>query len=163
MSKRAPATVKDVPADVFIKEYAAHLKRSGRIRLPKWVDLVKTAHFKELSPYDQDWYYVRAASIARRIYLRGGVGVGAFRHIYGRNKDRGTIRSHHAPAAGGLIRHILQSLESLEVVQQDKKGGRIISSIGRRDLDRVAGKIASRSRGAVATTTTTTTTTTTEA
>jgi Ribosomal protein S19e len=53
MSKRAPATVKDVPADVFIKEYAAHLKRCGRIRLPKWVDLVKTAHFKELSPYDQ--------------------------------------------------------------------------------------------------------------
>ncbi len=27
---------------------------------PKWVDLVKTGTFKELAPYDPDWYFVRA-------------------------------------------------------------------------------------------------------
>lgn len=31
-----------------------------QIQLPSWVDLVKTAKFKELAPYDPDWYYVRA-------------------------------------------------------------------------------------------------------
>lgn len=30
------------------------------MQLPNWVDIVKTATFKELAPYDPDWYYVRA-------------------------------------------------------------------------------------------------------
>jgi hypothetical protein len=53
-------TVKDVPAGEFIVAYAAHLKRTGKIELPKWSDLVKTSKAKELAPYDSDWYYVRA-------------------------------------------------------------------------------------------------------
>lgn len=44
----------------FIKAYAAYLKRTGKLEVPKWVDLVKTGTFKELAPYDPDWYYVRA-------------------------------------------------------------------------------------------------------
>ena len=31
-----------------------------QIQLPNWVDIVKTAPFKEMAPYDPDWYYVRA-------------------------------------------------------------------------------------------------------
>ena len=53
-------TVKDVAAQDFVIAYAAHLKRIGKIEVPKWADLVKTAAFKELAPYDQDWYYIRA-------------------------------------------------------------------------------------------------------
>lgn len=30
------------------------------MELPEWTDIVKTARFKELAPYDPDWYYVRA-------------------------------------------------------------------------------------------------------
>merc|ERR1719162_1253794 len=66
------ATVKDVPADAFIKSYAALLKRSGRLNVPKWVDLVKTGIHKELAPYNADWFYVRCAAVARHIYLRPG-------------------------------------------------------------------------------------------
>jgi hypothetical protein len=44
----------------FIKAYAAYLKRTGKLEVPKWVDLVKTGTFKELAPYDPDWYYIRA-------------------------------------------------------------------------------------------------------
>ena len=29
---------------------------------------------KELAPYDPDWYYIRAAAIVRKIYLRQGTG-----------------------------------------------------------------------------------------
>jgi hypothetical protein len=47
-------------ADAFITAYASHLKRSGKLEVPAWVDLVKTGSFKELAPYDPDWYYVRA-------------------------------------------------------------------------------------------------------
>jgi small subunit ribosomal protein S19e len=52
-------TVKDVSAPEFIKAYAAYLKRSGKLEVPKWVDLVKTGTFKELAPYDPDWFYTR--------------------------------------------------------------------------------------------------------
>ena len=31
-----------------------------QIQLPSWVDIVKTAAFKELAPYNPDWYYIRA-------------------------------------------------------------------------------------------------------
>jgi small subunit ribosomal protein S19e len=44
----------------FIKAYAAYLKRTGKLEVPKWVDIVKTGTFKELAPYDPDWYFIRA-------------------------------------------------------------------------------------------------------
>src|SRR5579864_2691610 len=75
--KMAGVSVRDVDAQKFITAYAAHLKRSGKITVPVWVDVVKTGCAKELAPYNPDWFYVRAASIARHIYLTPGVGVGA--------------------------------------------------------------------------------------
>ena len=35
-------TLRDVAADKFIVAYAAHLKKSGKMKLPEWVDYVKT-------------------------------------------------------------------------------------------------------------------------
>lgn len=51
-------------AEAFITAYASHLKRSGKLEVPTWVDLVKTGSYKELAPYDPDWYYVRAGPYA---------------------------------------------------------------------------------------------------
>jgi small subunit ribosomal protein S19e len=34
---------------------------TGKLELPQWVDIVKTATFKEQAPYDPDWYYVRVS------------------------------------------------------------------------------------------------------
>lgn len=53
------------------------------MKIPEWVDLVKTAKWKELGPVDPDWYYIRAASVARHLYMRGGKGVGALTTVYG--------------------------------------------------------------------------------
>ena len=49
-------------ADAFITAYASHLKRSGKLEVPTWADIVKTGAYKELAPYDPDWYYVRAGA-----------------------------------------------------------------------------------------------------
>jgi ribosomal protein S19E (S16A) len=58
------------------------------MKVPEWVDLVKSARFKELAPYDEDWYYTRCAALARHIYFRSPVGVGAVTKIFGgENKD----------------------------------------------------------------------------
>ena len=48
------------------------------------------------------------------------------REFGGRNKRRGTVPEHHAKAAGGVIRHILQQLEELQLVEKSEtlKGGR---------------------------------------
>jgi small subunit ribosomal protein S19e len=64
--------VRDVSAASFIKAYAEHLKNSDKFDLPVWADTVKTGVFKDLAPYGDDWYYIRAASIARKVYLTPG-------------------------------------------------------------------------------------------
>merc|ERR1712146_874519 len=109
MSVRRGITVKDVPADAFIKKCAEFLKRQPKFQVPKWADLVKTGHFKELAPYDEDWFYIRAASIARKIYLRPGCGIGALRDWYGGAHRRGTRTTRHARASGAVIRNALPS------------------------------------------------------
>jgi len=111
---------------------------------------VKTGRLKELAPYDPDWYYIRAgkkklsflfacfcfyrvvvnvvdilygaASMARKIYLRGGLGVGAFRRIYGGSKRNGSRPPHFCKSSGGIARHILQQLETMSIVELDTKG-----------------------------------------
>ncbi|GKA98125.1 40S ribosomal protein S19-3-like protein [Tanacetum coccineum] len=130
----AARTVKDVSPHEFVKAYAAHLKRSGKMELPNWSDIVKTDTFKELAPYDP-------ASMARKIYLRGGLGVGAFQRIYGGSKRNGSAPPHFCKASGGIARHILQQLQTMNIVDFDAKGGRKITSNGRRDLDQVAGRV----------------------
>ena len=107
-TKAGGVTVKDVTSHDFVIAYAAHLKRIGKIEVPKWADLVKTGTTRELAPYDPDWYYIRAAAIARRVYLRGGIGVGAFKRIFGGRKMRGTRPEHFMTGSGSIARHILE-------------------------------------------------------
>ena len=136
------ATVKDVDPHQFVKAFAAFLKKSGKLKVPAYVDIVKTGKFKELSPYDPDWFYVRAAAVARHIYLRGGVGVGALRKIYGGRKRRGTRPSHFEKGSASVARAVLKSLQAANLVELDgTNGGRMITQQGRRDLDRIAGQV----------------------
>ncbi|KAL1304025.1 hypothetical protein AAFC00_000466 [Neodothiora populina] len=132
-------SVRDVPADKFIQNYASFLKRQGKLPIPGWVDTVKTGPSKELPPQSIDWYYVRAAAVARHIYLRKTVGVGRLRKVHGSTKNRGSRPSHHVDASGSVDRKVVQSLEKIGVLEQDEdKGGRRITQSGQRDLDRIA-------------------------
>ncbi|KAF1351216.1 40S ribosomal protein-like protein S19 [Delphinella strobiligena] len=132
-------SVRDVPADKFIQNYAQFLKRQGKLPIPGWVDTVKTGHMKELPPQSIDWYYVRAAAVARHVYLRKTVGVGRLRKVHGATKNRGSRPSHHVDASGSVDRKVMQSLEKIGVLEQDEdKGGRRITQSGQRDLDRIA-------------------------
>ncbi|CAL9041179.1 unnamed protein product, partial [Musa banksii] len=151
MEDAVAKTVKDVSPHEFVKAYSAHLKRSGKMELPEWTDIVKTGRFKELAPYDPDWYYIRAASMARKIYLRQGIGVGGFQKIYGGRKRNGSRPPHFCKSSGAIARHILQQLERMNIIEIEPKGnvlfacngfsGRKITSQGQRDLDQVAGRV----------------------
>eukprot|EP00418_Pyrodinium_bahamense_P016547 CAMPEP_0179125122 /NCGR_PEP_ID=MMETSP0796-20121207/59161_1 /TAXON_ID=73915 /ORGANISM="Pyrodinium bahamense, Strain pbaha01" /LENGTH=160 /DNA_ID=CAMNT_0020823811 /DNA_START=84 /DNA_END=566 /DNA_ORIENTATION=+ len=135
---RVIVTVKDVEADKFITAFAQHLKRQGRFEIPKWADVVKTGKSKELPPYDPDWLYTRTASIVRKIYIRGGSGVGSLRKVYGSQLRRGTCTKVFAKGSGKIIRYILQQLEEMGLVEQAEDGGRRITKEGQRELDTVA-------------------------
>jgi len=139
-------SVRDISADSFIAAYALHLKRSGRLEVPTWVDIVKTGHFKEQAPYDPDWFYTRAASIARHLYLRKHVGVGALKKLHGGRNRRGNRPSHHADASANVQRKVCQSLEKIGVLEKAPDGGRKISQDGQRDLDRIAASVAKAAR-----------------
>jgi small subunit ribosomal protein S19e len=80
---------------------------------------------------------VRAAAVARHVYLRKTVGVGRLRKAHGATKNRGSRPSHHVDASGSVDRKVMQALEKIGVLEQDEdKGGRRITQSGQRDLDR---------------------------
>merc|ERR1711982_54192 len=140
-SKMPGYCVKDVNQHEFVKALANHLKKSGKLKVPDWVDIVKTGRRQELSPYDEDWYYTRAASVARHIYLRCPVGVGALCKIYGGRCRNGTAPSHFKKSSPSVSRKVLQSLEGMKMVEKDPNGGRRLSANGRRDLERIASQM----------------------
>ena len=114
--------VRDVNSHEFVKAYAAHLKRSGKLSVPKWVDVVKTGKHKELAPYDPNWFYLRCAAIARHVYLRKGVGVGALMKRYGGAQRRGSRPNRYVKGSGSIARASLQALERINVLEKDTKG-----------------------------------------
>ena len=130
-------TLKDVPADLFIKAYAKQLKTAGVLKVPEWAEYVKTGVGKKLSPYDEDWFYIRAAAIARKIYLRPA-GVGALRKVFGCKKDGNSRPGKASLASGSILRSCVKQLEGMKILEKDRNGGRHITSAGRKELDRVA-------------------------
>jgi len=142
MSRRS-VTVKDVPADEFIKAAAEFLKRQPKFDVPKYHDIVKTSVIKEFAPYDEDWFYIRSASVLRKVYLRKGTGVGALKKWYGGSDGthRGTKKAHFGTASGAIIRKAMLELEKLEMMEHCDNGGRVITSKGRAEMDRIAGNI----------------------
>lgn len=136
------SSVKDVDQQAFVVSFADFLKKSGKMNVPEWADLVKLSRANEQGPTDVDWYFIRAASVARHLYIRSPAGVGAFQKIYGKRKNNGTAPSHVVRSYSSIARRVLQSLEEMKLVEKDPNGGRKLSSQGRRDLDRIAAQIA---------------------
>ena len=142
-----PTSVKDVDQAEIVGKIAHFLKKSGKVKVPEWADLVKTGVYKELAPTNPDWYYIRAASIARRLYIRSPAGVGSFRNVYGGKLRRGVQPNSYGLAAGGVIRKALQTLEAIKWVEKHPDGkGRILSKQGRKDLDRIAQDLRNSSK-----------------
>ncbi|KAL1505800.1 hypothetical protein ABEB36_005277 [Hypothenemus hampei] len=141
-------TLKDVDQHKFVKAFAQFLKKTGKLRVPEWVDLVKTSRAKELAPYDPDWFHIRCAAILRHIYIRSPVGVGSITKIFGTRKRNGTKPSHFCRSAGSIARKSLQSLEALKLIEKSPDGGRKLTQQGRRDVDRIAAQIKANDKKA---------------
>ena len=80
-----------------------------------------------------------------RVYLRGGIGVGAFKRIFGGRMHRGTCPERFATGSGSIARHILKELETLKIIEKvPNSKGRRITPQGQRDLDSIAGQIGQK-------------------
>jgi small subunit ribosomal protein S19e len=134
------AVVYDVPATLFVAKAGQKLKETGKVQAPEWVADVKTGSHRQLPPTQPDWFYTRTASILRRIYMDGPVGVQRLRSLYGGRKNRGVKPDAHERSGGSVIREALQQLEKAGYVKS-VKGGRVVTAQGMAFLDRVATEI----------------------
>ena len=85
--------------------------------------------------------YIYIASIARKVYLRKGTGIGQLTKWYGGLARRGCNTNKFARGGGGLIRHCMHTLETLKVIKHSENGGREITVIGQKDLDKIASAV----------------------
>lgn len=135
-------TAYDIPADVLIDKLSGYIKENVKeIQPPKWADYVKTGSHVERVPQNQDWWYIRSASLLRKLYMHGPVGVSRLRKEYGGRKRVGMRPAHFAKAGGNIIRSILQQLEQADLAQKDSNNGRVVSKKGRSLLDAMSTQI----------------------
>ncbi len=134
-------TARDVSPDLLIERLKEKLKDIPEIQPPEWAKYVKTGSHRERPPQQEDWWYVRAASVLRAVYLRGPVGVEKLRTKYGGRKDRGVKPEHFRKASGHVIRKIMQQLEEAGLVEKVERKGRKITPKGQSLLDKLATEI----------------------
>ena len=129
----------DVPASQFIEKLAKYLRENvDEVQPPAWASMAKTGTHVEKQPQNPLWWYVRSASILRKVYVHGPVGLEKLRADYGGRKDFGTKPEHAVKAGGSIIRNALQQLEAAGLIQKAGSQGRVMAPKGRKLLQEVA-------------------------
>ena len=129
----------DVPASEFIPRLTKYIKDNvDQVQPPAWSSIAKTSTHTQLQPQNPDWWFTRAASILRKVYIDGPVGIEHLRADYGGRKSLGVRRQHARKGGGSNVRKILQQLEAAGLVEKTKADGRALTKEGRRALDKIA-------------------------
>ncbi len=124
-----------------IRVLASRLREFEQIIPPSWAPFVKTGVHKQRPPTQDDWWYIRSASILRKIAILGPVGTQKLRKCYGGRKNRGHKPDAFRVGSGNIIRTILQQLEKAGLIKQDTvhgHKGRVITPKGHSLLDKSA-------------------------
>lgn len=132
-------SVVDVKPEELIKKLASKLEAFDEMSPPEWTKWVKTGVHVQRPPTQSNWWYIRTASIMRKLYLNQNLGVTKFRKMYGGRKNRGSKPEHKYRASGNIVRKALQGLEKAGLVKQEKGKGRMLTEKGRALLKEVAG------------------------
>ena len=131
----------DVPASILIERLARYLRENvDEVIPPPWASFAKTSSHAEGSPQDPDWWFTRCASLLRKIYVKGPVGISRLRSEYGGRIDRGVRPEHARKGGGAIIRKALQQLEAAGLVETRTRG-RVVTRGGRQLLDKLATEI----------------------
>jgi small subunit ribosomal protein S19e len=134
-------TVYDVPPEKLITRTAAQLKQIDSIKAPDWAEFVKTGRHTEKAPVQPDWWFIRTASVLRKVYLIGPVGSSRLAAEYGGFADRGSKPNKAVKGSRAIARRCLIQLEQSGLIAKDKKNGRIITPKGQALLDKMAKEV----------------------
>lgn len=142
-------TLYDVAPAQFVKILASRLKKMPEFSMPEWAKFVKTSVARERPPLEEDWWWLRIASILRQLYMKKVVGVGRLRTRYGGKKDRGMQPSKFFKGSGKIIRVLLQRAEQAGLVEKVKgrRHGRQLTKKGKDFLDEIAKEIKEKEVG----------------
>ena len=131
----------DVPSGKLISALAAQVKELPGMEQPEWARFAKTGSHAERPPAQPDWWFTRAASLLRKIYLHGPLGLGDLERSYGGSKAVAYFPKHHRDAGGSSIRRILKQLEQAELVAKTPKG-RVLTPKGTAMLDKLSSELS---------------------
>jgi small subunit ribosomal protein S19e len=132
----------DVPADLLIERLAKYLKDNvGEVSPPTWSLTAKTGSHRERPPQRPDWWYIRCASLLRKLYLHGPLGIERLRVEYGGRKRTGQRIEHSRKSGGSSIREPLQQLEKAGLVTKQEKKGRSLTREGTSLMNRISAEV----------------------
>ncbi len=134
--------VNDVPSSRLIALVAEQVKGIG-VQEPQWARFVKTGSHAERPPSDPAWWYTRAASVLRKLYVHGPLGLSDLERAYGGTKALHYYPKHHRDAGGSSVRVVLKQLEQAELVSKTPKG-RTLTPKGRALLDKASKEVFSK-------------------
>jgi len=129
-----------VPSNMLIDKLTSTLKSNDSISPPEWVLYVKLGSSKQRPPQNQDWWYTRCASILRKLYIHGPLGLSVLEKKYGGKKQIKFSKSHQTDSGQSAIRKPLQQLEQAGFVIKSPKG-RMLSGAGHSLLDKTSSEI----------------------
>lgn len=122
--------VKVVPHEGFVLALAERLKRDyAEVKPPAYAPFVKTVSSNFEPPKSFDWWYIRAASVLRKLAVKGCMGVTDLAYEYSGKRRRGRSREHFVLGARGHVRRILIQLEGAKLVEK-QRCGRVLSKSG---------------------------------
>jgi small subunit ribosomal protein S19e len=128
----------DVPAEKLIEALAEHLKKLPELDPPQWAPFVKTGSHAERPPQKADWWYTRGASVLRKVYLHGPIGLQQLESAYGGSKALSYNPKHHRDAGGSIVRNLMKELEQAELITKQGNKGRVLTPKGVALLDKLS-------------------------
>ena len=131
----------DVPPSKLLPRLASELRQRESVRPPAWATFVKTGVHKERAPTQTDWWYLRSASVLRKVYLHGYIGIERLSAEYGGKRDRGSAPYHARTGSRSVLREIVHQLETSGLLQPYKTKGRRVSPEGAKLLDSVSREV----------------------
>ena len=139
------ALIHEVDAGKFLDSLATKLMEIPEFKMPNWAEFVKTGAAKERLPQSNDWWYKRAASILRKLYVKGVIGVERLSAEYSHKKNRGVKPERVYKGGRKIIRAILQQAEAAGFVEkrQDSNPGRQLTKNGLVFLNKVVSEVRS--------------------
>lgn len=136
-------TVHEIHSGKFIAHLAEKLKEMNEFQMPAWASFIKTGSSKMRPPEREDWWYIRAASILRTVYVKGIIGVERLRTKYGSRKKRGMKPEKFHKGSGKIIRVILQQATKAGLIEhiKEKRTGRRLTKKGKEFLENLAAEL----------------------